>query len=302
MSKLLRESVLELFGNTPMVRLNAFSGGNGAAVYAKLEWYNPGKSIKDRIALNMINDAEQRRKLIKGSVIIEPTSGNTGLSLALAGRRKRYEVVIVMPNTDNEYLIKVLKGMGAKVILTPAEEGMRGAKEKVVHLCKRNKRYYHPDQFANPSNPEIHRNTTAREIMKSMGNRTIDAFVAGVGTGGTITGVGEALKAKYGHIKIVAVEPSESALLSGGKPGVHYITGIGPGFIPSILNREIIDEVSRVSSETAQKTAGEILAKEGLPVGLSSGASAWAARKVAGKMKKNQNVVTIFADSMSGVS
>lgn len=297
MTRYLPKSVEELFGNTPIVKLRFLPDKNGAAIYAKLDFYNPGRSVKDRIVHNMVIDAEKRGLLKKGGAIIEASSGNTGVSLALIGCLKGYKIHIVMPDSSNERIRKILKRFGAKVEYTPADQGMGRAKERVMELSGNNGHYYYPDQFNNPSNTEIHRNTTAKEILKSMGSKKIDAFVAGVGTGGTITGVGEVLKAKFPKVKIVAVEPQESAVLSGGNPGVHFIDGIGPGFVPPLLNRDIIDQVVTVSSEAAQETTEKIALKEGIVAGISSGAVLFAARKIASKMSKNSNVVAFFADA-----
>ncbi len=296
------ESVEELVGNTPLLKLSQLLDKKAASIFAKLDYCNPGHSVKDRIALNMIRDGEKRGLLKKGGTIIEPTSGNTGVSLALIGRQLGYDVVIVLPDADNQPLRDLILKLGAKLELTPADGGLRKAKEKTLELCKRDDSYFYPDQFGNPANPEIHRNTTAREIVKAIGGKSIDAFVAAVGTGGTITGVGEVLKAKYPNIKIVAVEPAESPVLSGGKPGMHFISGIGAGFIPPILNKDIIDSVETVSSEQAQKSAGDIVRDEQLFAGVSSGAVYHVAKKVASNMKKNQTVVAFFADAMLGVN
>lgn len=301
MGKMLYENMDGLLGNTPMVTLNRLPEIGGASIHAKLDYYNPGRSVKDRIAWNMIRDAENRGLLKPGGKIIEPTSGNTSISLTLLGRRMGYEVIVVMPDTDNVGLQKELRMLGAKLDLTPPDEGLRGARERVQKLCKRNSDYFYPDQFNNSSNPEIHRNKTAREILKAMGTNVIDAFVAAVGTGGTITGVGEVLKAKNPNIKIIAVEPSESPVLSGGKPGVHSITGIGAGFVPPILNMDIIDSVESVSTSEARIMSEKIRREEGLLAGISSGAALTAATRVAGGMKKNKNVVVFFADAMPGV-
>jgi cysteine synthase A len=301
MAKLLYDNLDGLLGNTPMITLNRLPETRGASIHAKLDYYNPGRSVKDRIAWNMILDAENRGLLKPGGKIIEPTSGNTSIGLTIFGRRMGYEVIIVMPDTNNAGLQKELKLLGAKLDLTPPDEGLRGAKERVQQLCKRNSDYCYLDQFNNSSNPEIHRNKTAREILKAMGTNVIDAFVAAVGTGGTITGVGEVLKAKNPDIKIVAVEPSESPVLSGGKPGVHSISGIGAGFIPPILNMDIIDSIECVSSSEARLMTDKIRREEGLLAGISSGAVMIAAKRVASGMKKSKNVVAFFADGMPGV-
>jgi cysteine synthase A len=297
----MRESVEELYGGTPIVKIKSLPNKRNAAVYAKLDYFNPGRSVKDRIAFNMIRDAEKKGRLRRGYTLVEPTSGNTGISLALAGGIHGYKVVIVMPDVNNSRLKRMLVKMGAEIRLTPLEHGMNGAREMALRLCRKNGSYVMPDQFNNPANPEIHKNTTAKEIIEGMGKNKVDAFVAGVGTGGTITGVGEALKAKYPGVKIVAVEPSESPVLSGGKPGMHYINGIGAGFVPPLLNMDIVDEVITVSSEAAEKTAEEITKREGLLAGISSGAVLKAALRVASGMKKNKNVVAFFADAMAGV-
>lgn len=288
-------------GNTPLLRLGAMTEKNGAAILAKLDYFNPGGSVKDRVASNIIRNAEKKGLLKKGHVIVEASSGNMGLSLALIGRLKGYEVIIAMPDQNNEKLRKSLKSLGARVELTATDDGMRGARERVAALCKKRPDYYNPDCFSNPSNPEIHRNTTAREILKAAGNNKIDAFVAGVGTGGTITGVGEALKSKHPGIKIVAVEPSESPVLSGGKPGSHMISGIGAGVVPPLLNFDIVDKIMQVSSEMAQKTAEKLALKEGIFAGISSGAALCAAMKLSSEMGRNKNIVVFFADATLGV-
>ncbi|MBI5179763.1 MAG: pyridoxal-phosphate dependent enzyme [Nitrospinae bacterium] len=298
MSRLYRESVDQLIGNTPLLNIKTVS--EHANLYAKLEFHNPGMSVKDRVALNIIRDAEKNGRLKKGSVIVEASGGNTGVSLALIGRMRGYDVIIVLPDQNNDRLRGTLKKLGAKVELTPPDEGMRGAKERVAHLCAKHQHYYTPDHFNNPSNAEIHRNTTARELMKSLGNNKIAAFVAGVGTGGTITGVGEMLKSKNPNVQIIAVEPAESPVLSGGKPGAHLISGIGAGIIPPLLNRDIIDRVIQVSSDAAQKMADKLTLREGIFAGVSSGAAMCAAVKVAADMESNQNIVVFFADASIG--
>ena len=301
MVRLISESVEELYGGTPIVRMKSTPNKGNADIYAKLDYFNPGKSVKDRIAFSMVCDAQKRGRLKKGCVLIEPTSGNTGISLALAGRVHGYRVVIVMPDSNNGQIKNVLAKMGAEIKLSPLEKGMNGAKEMAARLCRKNTNYFMPDQFNNPANTEVHRLVTAQEIIDAMGDKKVDAFVAGVGTGGTITGVGETLKARYPKVKIVAVEPAESPLLSGGAPGRHYINGIGAGFIPPLLNMEIIDEVITVSSEKAEREADAIIKKESLFAGISSGAVFYAAKRVAARMKKNHTVVAFFADARAGV-
>lgn len=301
MVRLISESVEELFGGTPIVRMKSTPNTGSAAIYAKLDYFNPGKSVKDRIAFNMVREAEKSGRLKKGYSLIEPTSGNTGISLALAGRVHGYRVIIVMPDSTNGPLSVLLAKMGAEIKLSPLEKGMNGAKEMAERLCRKNTNYFMPDQFNNPANTAVHRRVTAREIIDAMGEKKVDAFVAGVGTGGTITGVGETLKACYPKVKIIAVEPAESPILSGGTPGRHYINGIGAGFIPPLLNMGIIDEVITVSSEKAEKEADAIIKKESLFAGISSGAVFYAAKRVAARMKKNQTVVAFFADARAGV-
>lgn len=300
MKMLWRESLVELIGQTPIMKLDGISDRPCANIFAKLDYFNPGGSVKDRVALNIIQDAEKNGRLKKGCSIVEASGGNTGISFALIGRARGYEVIIVMPDQNNDRLRKILKNLGARVELTPADEGMRGAREKVSALCKKHPAYYNPDHFSNPSNAEIHRNITAREIIRALGKSKVDAFVAGVGTGGTITGVGEVLKAKSPDVKIIAVEPAESPVLSGGKPGAHMISGIGAGIIPPLLNMDIVDRIVQVSSDVAQKTAEKLMLKEGLMAGVSSGAALWAAMKVASEMDSNKNVVVFFADAMPG--
>jgi len=289
-----------LVGNTPLLKLGSMTEKNGANIFAKLDYMNPGGSVKDRVASNIIRNAEKNGLLRKGHTIVEASGGNMGLSLALIGRLKGYEVVIAMPDQNNERLKKSLKRLGARVELSPVDEGMKGARERVSQICKKRPDHYNPDCFSNPSNAEIHRNTTAREIMKAMGNGKIDAFVAGVGTGGTITGVGEALKSKNPNVKIIAVEPAESPVLSGGKPGSHLISGIGAGVVPPLLNMDIVDKIIQVSSELARKTAEKLSLKEGIIAGLSSGAALYAALKFSAELGHNKNIVVFFADAAVG--
>ncbi|KAB3531463.1 cysteine synthase A [Alkaliphilus serpentinus] len=285
--------IYELIGSTPLVKLNRITSEDMADIYMKLEFFNPGSSVKDRIALSMIERAEEEGLLKEGSTIIEPTSGNTGIGLAMIGAAKGYNVILVMPDTMSIERRRLLKAFGAKLILTPGEKGMKGAIDKATDLSKENKEYFMPQQFENLGNPEIHRRTTAEEIWSQMeGN--IDAFVAGVGTGGTITGVGEILKKKNKNIKIVAVEPEKSPVISGGQPGPHKIQGIGAGFIPSILNTKIIDEIIKVEDEVAMEFARKTASTEGVLVGISSGAAIYAALEVAKDLGKGKQVVVVI--------
>jgi cysteine synthase A len=285
-----------LVGLTPIVRLQNIVSGNDADVFAKLEFFNPGGSIKDRIALKMIEDAERKGLLKKDSIILEPTSGNTGIGLALVGASKGYKVVLVMPETMSIERRKLLKALGAEIILTPGVKGMKGAIDKVNEMVAENRNFFVPQQFENPSNPQAHRETTAEEILQQM-NGDIDAFVSGVGTGGTITGVGEVLKLRIKNVKVIAVEPASSPVLSGGKPGPHKIQGIGAGFIPRILNRDIIDGIIQVTDMEAMKTSRLLAKKEGILAGISSGAALFAALKVAKELGKGKKVVVILPDT-----
>lgn len=288
--------VLELIGNTPIVRLNRLPGKDSAVIYAKLEQFNPGGSVKDRICLSMIQDAQKEGRLKSGSTIIEPTSGNTGIGLAMIGAVLGYRVILTMPETMSLERIYILKSYGAEVVLTPGIDGMTGAIKKAEALYKATPNSFMPHQFKNKANPKIHRETTAKEILNVVGDK-IDAFVAGVGTGGTITGVGEVLKERNPGIKIVAVEPKASAVLSGEKSGAHKIQGIGAGFIPEVLNRGIIDRIVKVSDDDAFSIARRLAKEEGLFVGISSGAAAWAALNVAAELGKDKTVVVVFPDT-----
>jgi cysteine synthase len=287
-------SVLDLIGSTPVVKLRALAGNNDAEVWAKLESFNPGGSVKDRICLSMIETAEQQGKLKPGATIVEPTSGNTGIGLSLIAAVKGYRLILTMPDTMSEERRSLLCAYGARLVLTPDTKGMGGAIHKAEELIQEHSDYFMPQQFNNPANPEIHRKTTAVELLKQF--KRIDAFVAGVGTGGTITGVGEVLKEKMKGVRIYAVEPGASPVISGGEPGFHKIQGIGAGFIPAVLNRQILDEVIQVSDEEARAYTRRLAAEEGLLVGISSGAACCAALKIAQTLGKGHVVVTIFAD------
>lgn len=288
--------ITELIGNTPLVRLNRIVTSDMAGVLAKLESYNPGGSVKDRICLAMIKDAEAKGLISTGSTIIEPTSGNTGIGLAMICAIRGYRCILTMPETMSLERMYILKSYGAEVILTSGAEGMRGAIKKAEQLLKKTPNSFMPQQFSNPTNPQIHRETTAEEILEVMGVK-IDAFVAGVGTGGTITGVGEVLKQKNSSIKIIAVEPTNSAVLSGKQPGPHKIQGIGAGFVPEILNRDIIDEIIQIDDNEAFRTANRLSREEGLFVGISAGAAAAAAIKVAKELGKGKTIVVILPDT-----
>jgi len=289
-------SVLELIGNTPMVKLSRMVEPDMAQILAKLESFNAGGSVKDRICLSMIEDAERKGLIGPDSTIIEPTSGNTGIGLAMICAVKGYRCMLTMPETMSVERVHILKSYGAEVILTPGIDGMLGSIKKAEELLQKIPNSFMPQQFRNEANPEIHRKTTAKEILEVTGG-AIDAFVAGVGTGGTITGVGEVLKGKNAKIKIVAVEPRVSAVLSGGEPGPHKIQGIGAGFIPEILNRDIIDEIVLVYDSDAFTTSGRLAREEGLFVGISAGAAVWVALKVARTLGKGKVVVVILPDT-----
>jgi cysteine synthase A len=290
------EHVLDLIGNTPLVRLRRVVEPRMATVLAKLESANPGGSVKDRISLAMVEDAEARGVLKPGATIVEPTSGNTGIGLAMVGAVKGYKVTLVMPETMTTERIQILKAYGAEVILTPAAEGMIGAVKRAEQLAKQTPGAFTPQQFINPANPEVHRRTTAQEILKAT-DGDVDAFVAGVGTGGTITGVGETLKKRNPALKVYAVEPKGSPVLSGGPPGQHMIQGIGAGFVPQVLNRSVIDEIIPVADEQAYDTSRRLSREEGLFVGISAGAACWAALKVASALGPGKTVLTVFPDT-----
>ena len=288
-------SILELIGNTPMVKLNRMVEPGMAKILAKLESHNVGGSVKDRICLSMIEEAERKGQIGPNSTIIEPTSGNTGIGLAMVCAVKGYRCILALPETMSLERIYILEAYGAEVVLTPGRDGMLGSIKKAEELLKKVPNSFMLQQFENEANPEIHRKTTATEILKVTGG-AIDAFVTGVGTGGTITGVGEVLKQKNSKVKIVAVEPKMSAILSGGEAGPHKIQGIGAGFIPHVLNQEIIDEVVPVDDTDAFATSRRLAREEGLLVGISAGAAVWAALKVAKNLGDGKIVVVILPD------
>lgn len=286
------QSVSELIGKTPIVKLNRIVESDSADIYLKLEFMNPGSSVKDRIALAMIEDAEKKGLLKEGDTIIEPTSGNTGIGLAMVAAAKGYNAILVMPETMSIERRNLLRAYGAELVLTPGPEGMGGAIRKATELAKEHG-YFIPQQFKNQSNPEIHRLTTGPEIIEQMGDQ-LDAFIAGIGTGGTITGAGEVLKKAYKDIKIYAVEPADSPVLSGGKPGPHKIQGIGAGFVPETLDVEVYDEIIQVKTEQAFEYARRVAKEEGILVGISSGAVIYAATEVAKKLGKGKKVLVII--------
>lgn len=290
------ESILDLIGNTPMVRLKKVVDKNMATIYAKLEMFNPGGSVKDRIALNMVEQAEKKGLLKHGSVIVEPTSGNTGIGLAIVGRVKGYKVILAMPDGTSQERIQILESFGAQVILTPAKDGMLGAVEKAREIVSTESNAFMPQQFMNPDNPAAHRKTTAKEILKDT-DGNIDGFAAGVGTGGTLTGVSEVLKKHNPKLKVIAIEPKTSAVLSGGKPGPHMIQGIGAGFVPDVLNRELIDEIVTVDDQEAYQMAKRLSKEEGIFAGLSCGAACIGALKLAKQLGPGKTVVVVFPDS-----
>lgn len=289
-------SLLDRVGGTSLVQLRRLPDSSGARVFAKLEQYNPGGSVKDRIALSMVLDAERRGLLKPGGTIVEPTSGNTGIGLALIGAIRGYRTIIVLSKSMSHERHSLLTGYGAEVVFSSSEGGMYGSVVKAEALLAENPDYFMPQQFNNPANPEIHRRTTAREILRDMGAESIGAFVAGVGTGGTITGVGEVLKERRPDTLVVAVEPAASPVLSGGEPGPHQIQGIGAGFIPGVLNREIIDEVEQVADEDAYRTSKALSREEGMAAGISAGAAVCAALRAASRMNPDENVVVIIPD------
>ncbi len=290
-------SLISSFGNTPLLTLNNFSAGSGALILGKQESRNPMGSVKCRIAVSMIETAEQAGIIDKGTTIIEPTSGNTGLGLAFVCAAKNLRLILTMPDSMSIERRQLLKHLGAKLILTPAAEGIKGTIAAAEQLLADTPDSFMPNQFENPANPEIHRKTTAEEIWKDTDGK-IDFFVAGVGTGGTITGVSDVLKTRNPKMKTVAVEPKDSPILSGGKPGPHKIQGIGAGFVPAVLNTEVIDDIITVSNDDAFQTARELATSEGVLCGISSGAAAWAARQVANRPENaGKTIVVILPDT-----
>ncbi|MBU0579774.1 MAG: cysteine synthase A [Candidatus Margulisbacteria bacterium] len=290
-------SLTKLARGTPLVDLNKISIETGAKIIGKIESFNPGGSIKDRIGVAMIEAGEKTGKINKDTVIIEPTSGNTGIALAWVAAARGYQLILTMPDTMSLERRNLLQALGAKLVLTDGAKGMKGAIDEAYEIVKKTKNAFMPQQFENPANPEIHRKTTAEEIWKDTDGQ-VDIFVAGVGTGGTITGVGEVLKKRKKDIKIIAVEPKDSAVLSGGKPGPHKIQGIGAGFVPKVLNTKIIDEIIQVSNEDAFAMTKELAKTEGLLVGISSGAATWAAVRMAERPEnKGKNIVVILPDT-----
>ncbi len=289
-------NVTELIGNTPLVRLNRVTEGAVAEVVAKLEFYNPAHSVKDRIGMSMIDAAEKAGKINKDSIILESTSGNTGIALAMVCAARGYKCVILMPETASKERRLVMRAYGAELILTPGAEGMSGAIRRATEMAQADPRYFIPAQFDNPANPEIHRRTTGEEIWRDTAGK-VDIFVAGVGTGGTITGVGETLKAHKPSVKVIAIEPDTSAVLSGGQKGPHPLQGLGAGFVPSVLNTKIYDEVIRVTGDNAFATARRMAREEGLLVGISSGAAVWAALEVAKRPENAGKLIVVIIPS-----
>ena len=288
--------VTKLVGNTPLVKLNRLTVGSNATVVAKLEYFNPSHSVKDRIGVAMIDAAEEAGLINQDTIIIEPTSGNTGIALAFVAAARGYKLVLVMPETMSKERKMLLRAYGAELVLTPGSEGMAGAIRKATEMAASDPRYFLPQQFNNPANPEIHRQTTAEEIWQDTDGQ-VDIVVAGVGTGGTITGIGEILKQRKPSVSMVAVEPDASPVLSGGAKGPHIIQGIGGGFVPQVLNTQIYDEIIRVKNEDALATARSMARMEGLLVGISSGAAVWAALQVAARKENAGKMIVVIIPS-----
>ncbi len=291
-------NVTELIGKTPLVYLNRIAGDTKGRIAAKLEFFNPGGSVKDRIGLNMIDAAEREGLINSDSIILEPTSGNTGIALAMISAARGYRCVLTMPETMSQERKTLLKAMGAELVLTPGKEGMKGAINKAKELAQADSRYFIPQQFMNQANPEIHRRTTAEEIWEDTGGK-VDILVAGVGTGGTITGVAGVIKERKPGFKAIAVEPAESPVLSGGKPGPHRIQGIGAGFVPDVLDPSLVDEVIKVPDKVALETSRRLIKEEGLLVGISSGAACRAALDVASRPENEGKLIVVIFPSPS---
>ena len=289
-------NITEGIGKTPLVKLNRLSPQGGATIYGKAEFYNPGGSVKDRICLNMIDEAEREGRIKPGSTIVEPTSGNTGIGLALVSAVRGYKLILVMPEGMSLERASLLSSYGAQLVLTPAREGMKGSITEAESILSQNPEYFMPDQFSNPANPAMHKKTTALEIWEALDGK-VDAFVAAIGTGGTITGCGEIFKERNPLVKITGVEPAGSPVISGGEAGPHKIQGIGAGFVPKVLNRSILDNITTVTDEEAYQTTKQLAKKEGLLVGISAGANVFAAQKVATELSPEQNVVTVLCDT-----
>ncbi len=290
------KNVTELVGNTPLVQLNRIAEGAGATVVAKLEYYNPAKSVKDRIGLSMIEAAERDGKIKPDTILVEPTSGNTGIALAFVAAARGYRLTLTMPETMSRERRVLLRAYGANLVLTPGSEGMRGAIHRAEEMVAKDPRHIILNQFENPANPQVHRRTTAEEIWRDMDGGA-DILVSGVGTGGTITGVGEVIKARKPSFRCVAVEPAASAVLSGGPPGPHPIQGLGAGFVPKVLNVSVIDEVVKVEADDAFTTARRMAVEEGLLVGISSGAATWAALQVARRPENRGKLIVVIIPS-----
>ncbi|GMQ56070.1 cysteine synthase A [Vallitalea sediminicola] len=290
------ENILKLVGKTPLVKINKLNDTH-ANIFGKVEYFNPGGSIKDRIGLAMIEDGEKKGLINKDTVILEPTSGNTGIGIAMTGAVKGYRVILTMPDTMSQERQNLLKAYGAELVLTPGIKGMKGTIDKIEELKEKYPNHFVPQQFNNISNPEIHKKTTALEIINDIDGK-VDIFIAGVGTGGTITGIGEILKDKIEGVKIVAVEPENSAILSGGNPGPHKLQGIGAGFVPNVLNKDVIDEIIKVKDEDAFATMRRLAREEGMLVGISSSAAVFAAIQIAEREEnKDKNIVVILPDN-----